>query len=348
MKALTFQGIESVQVEDVREPSIEQPTDVLVRVELSAICGSDLHVYHGREKGLDAGTVMGHEFVGEVLEKGKEVEKLRAGDRVVSPFTVSCGRCHFCTIGLTARCTSSALFGWVENGKGLQGAQAELVRVPLADSTLVKIPEGARTEEALFAGDILSTGFFAADAAHVHRHDVVAVIGCGPVGIMAIVAALELRAGLVFGIDFVPERCELARSFGAHPIVAGKSVPMQAVKDVTEGRGADVVIEAVGSPSATRLAYDLVRPGGRISAPGVHTEPQFSFSPGEAYDKNLTYCAGRCSARHLMERLLPLIVSRKYDLSRIISHRLPLAEAARGYELFARRLENCTKVLLLP
>jgi 2-desacetyl-2-hydroxyethyl bacteriochlorophyllide A dehydrogenase len=347
MRALTFQGVETVRHESVPDPRIEDPRDVLVRVECAGLCGSDLHVYHGRETGLDRGTVMGHELVGEIVERGAEVRGLSAGERVVSPFTTSCGACFFCRRGLTARCAEGRLFGWVEKGEGLHGAQAELVRVPLADSTLVKVPEGVSSVGALFAGDVLSTGYYCAELAGFEPGAVVAVLGCGPVGLMAVIAARELGAGRIFAVDSVPERLELARSFGADPL-APAGDPLSVLREATEGRGADAVLEAVGSPEASRLAVDLVRAGGSVAAAGVHTEPTFAFSPVEAYDKNLTYRAGRCPARHYMERVLPIVESGRYNLASVVSHRLPLAEGERAYDIFARRIEGCTKVVLSP
>lgn len=348
MKALTFQKPGRVAIETVSEPAIESPTDIIVRNELTAICGSDLHIYLGREEGIDPGTPMGHEFMGEIVEVGHLVETLKVGDRIVSPFTTSCGSCFYCLRELTCRCAKGQLFGWVEGGVGLPGAQAEYARVPLADSTAVKIPEGIDGEPALFLGDILATGFFCADMAGVQPGGTYAVVGCGPVGLLAIVAARELGAETIFGLDVIDERLELAASFGATPVNSRNESPKAILEEATNGRGADAVLEVVGSPEASRLAVDLVRPGGVVSAVGVHTEPTFPFSPTEAYDKNLTYRAGRCPARHYMERLLPLVRDRKYDLGSIVSHRLPLAEGVRGYELFEKKLEGCTKVILRP
>ena len=289
---------------------------------------------------------MGHEFLGEVVEVGKAVKGLRVGDLVVSPFTTNCGECFYCRKGLTCRCPQGQLFGWVENGRGLEGAQAEYVRVPLADSTLVKLPPEVDVETALFLGDILATGFFCADMAEAGPEGVYAVLGCGPVGLFAVLGARERGAERVFAVDVLPERLALAERFGAVPIDARKTDPREVLREATEGRGADAVLEVVGSPEATRLAFDLVRPGGIVSAVGVHTEAQFAFSPVEAYDKNLTYRAGRCPARRYMERLLPLVREKKYDFASIVSHRLPLADGVRGYHLFERKLEGCTKVLL--
>jgi threonine dehydrogenase-like Zn-dependent dehydrogenase len=346
MKAVTFQGNARVEISTLPDPELRAPGDVVVRNRVSAICGSDLHVYLGRETGIEPGTVMGHEFLGEVVEVGKGVKGLKRGDLVVSPFTTSCGSCFYCRKGLTCRCTQGQLFGWVEKGRGLEGAQAEYVRVPLADSTLVKLPPDVDVETALFLGDILATGFYCADMAEARPEGVYAVVGCGPVGLFAVLGARDRGAEQVFAVDVLPERLALAGSFGATPIDARGTDPREVVREATEGRGADAVLEVVGSPDATRLAFDLVRPGGIVSAVGVHTEAQFAFSPVEAYDRNLTYRAGRCPARAYIERLLPLVRERKYDFASIVSHRLPLADAVRGYALFERKLEGCTKVLL--
>ncbi len=348
MKALTFHGPRSVRVERVDDPELGAPGDVIVQVELSAVCGSDLHVWRGHETGLDAGTVLGHEFLGQVIEVGRGVERFTAGTTVVAPFTTSCGACFYCREGLTCRCSKGQLFGWVERGTGLHGAQAEYVRVPLADTSLLEVPPDVPREQALLCGDVLSTGLFCAEAGDVRPGSVVAVIGCGPVGLMAIVGAREHGAERVLALDMLPERLSLAARLGAEPLDASTSDSVSSVRDSTDGRGADCVLEAVGSPAASRLAVDLVRPGGTISACGVHTERQFAFSPGEAYDKNLTYRAGRCPARRLLPRALELVRSRRLDLGAIVSHRLPLSEAPRGYELFDRKLEGCTKVLLIP
>lgn len=346
MRAITFHEPRTVRVEDVPDPRIEAPTDAIVRVRLAAVCGSDLHVYHGRETGLDAGCVLGHEFLGEVVETGAEV-RLARGAVVVSPFTTSCGACFYCRDGLTARCERGALFGWVQDGRGLAGAQAEYVRVPLADATLVRVPDGAREDEALLAGDVLATGFFCAENGGAGPGRAVAVVGCGPVGLMAIVGARELGAETILAFDTIDERLRLAERFGATPVNAANGA-IDAIRDVTEGRGADVVLEAVGAPSASRLAVDLVRPGGVVSIVGVHTSEHFAFSPVEAYDKNLTIRIGRCPARRFAERLVSLVAARRYDLASIFSHRMPLADGVRAYDLFDRKVDGCTKVLLEP
>ncbi len=348
MRALTFHGRCDVRCETVPDPAIEAPDDALVEVRLSGICGSDLHPYHERERGLDAGTVMGHEFAGVVVETGPAVRGIARGDRVASPFTTSCGRCFYCRSGLTSRCAQGQLFGWVARGVGLQGGQAGLVRVPLADTTLVRIPEGVDDTGALLAGDVLSTGYYCALNAGVGPGTVVAVVGCGPVGLMAIVAARELGVERPFALDTVAERRSMAERFGAVALDAGTDDAVARVAEATAGRGADAVLEAVGSAAAGRLAWELVRPGGTISVVGVHTEPRIPFSPAEAYDKNLTLKVGRCPARSMIERVLPLLGEGRPDVTSIVSHRLPLAEGPQGYEMFDRKLDGCTKVVLTP
>ena len=335
MKALTLHGVRDLRYERQPDPAIHDGGDVIVAVEVAAICGSDLHPYHGREMGWDPGTIPGHEFVGRVVEVGERVTSLMPGDRVVSPFSTSCGSCFYCRRGLTARCEQGELFGWVEDGSGLHGAQAEYVRVPLADSTLVPVPAAVRGEEALLAGDVLSTGFFCAELGGVGSASVVAVIGCGPVGLMAILAARELGAERVYAVDRLAERLALAEVFGATPVDFAQVQPAAVLREATDGRGADIALEAVGSPDATRLAVDLLRPGGTLA-----------FTPGEAYDKNLTYRAGRCSARVYLEKTLPLVAEGRWPLGRLITHRMPLAEGVRGYQLFDRKEEGCIKVVL--
>ncbi|MDZ7266668.1 MAG: alcohol dehydrogenase family protein [candidate division KSB1 bacterium] len=348
MRALTFHGREDIRCESLPDPALQAPTDVIVKVHLAGLCGSDLHIYHGREKGLDPGTVMGHEFVGEIAEVGREVEKFKRGDRVLAPFTTNCGKCFYCHRGLTARCPHGQLFGWVQNGAGLQGGQAEFVRVPLADATLLKMPAEALPEEALLLGDAFSTGYFCAEMAQLDPRATCAVIGCGPVGLMAILAARHLGAERIYAIDAIPERLALAQDFGAIPVNFHQENPVDIVRAVTEGRGADAVLEIVGNESALRLAMALVRPGGIIAAAGVHHEAQFAFTPAEAYDKNLTYRTGRCSARYYAGRLLSLLQQRKHELARLISHRLPLAQGAQAYQIFAEKQDGCIKVILQP
>lgn len=348
MKALTFQGKQHISYQTIADPQIVAPTDAIVKVHLSAVCGSDLHIYHERETGLDCGTAMGHEFTGEVVAKGKAVNLLQIGDKVMSPFTTNCGQCYYCTIGLTCRCIHGQLYGWVAGGQGLHGGQAEYVRVPLADSTLLKIPAHISDEEALLLGDIRSTGYYCADMANIQPEGTYVVVGCGPVGLMAIVGAKELGAQTIYALDAVPNRLEAAQNFGAIPLNYQSQDVQAILQDATDGRGADAVLEVVGSAAASRTAVDLLRPGGIIATVGVHTDPQFSFSPIEAYDKNLTYKIGRCPARHYMQQLIQQVseMDHKADVTSIITHRFPLSKGAEAYRIFDKKLDNSIKIVL--
>ncbi|MEX1183240.1 MAG: alcohol dehydrogenase catalytic domain-containing protein [Gemmatimonadota bacterium] len=348
MKAITFQGVESVAYGDVAEPAIGDPGDALVEVTAAGLCGSDLHPYFGRESGIDRGTVMGHEFVGRVLEVGGAVRDIAVGDRVVAPFTTSCGACFYCGVGLTARCERGQLFGWVTDGRGLQGAQAERVRVPLADGTLVHVPDAVADDAvAVLAGDILSTALFGAELADVRAGAVVAVVGCGPVGVLVVRAALERGAAAVFAVDRVPSRLALAARFGAVPVDLNEADATQVILAQNGGRGADCAIEAVGGAEATRTAADLLRAGGNLAAIGVHTEPYLAISPGELYDRNLHYAAGRSSARHFLPRALALAARDGALLAELISHRLPLSNGAEAYRRFGARDDGWTKVVFV-
>lgn len=346
MRALVFEGVGRVGVATVGDPSLAAPGDALVETEVAGLCGSDLHVYRGFEPGLDPGTPMGHELLGTVVATGAAVARFRAGDRVVAPFSTACGECFHCRRGLPSRCERGELFGWVERGRGLAGCQAGFVRVPLADSTLVALPEGLVAEEALLAGDVLATGWFGAANGGVAAGSTVAVVGCGAVGLSAIAAAIELGAESVFALDPAADRRRLAERFGGRAI--GVDGAADVARESTAGRGVDVVVEAVGSPEASRLAYELVRVGGTISAVGVHYEPALAIPPGRLYDKNLTYRAGRCPARALLPRALALVAARRFPLAELVSHRLPLEQAPAAYAAFDRREPGWTKVVFRP
>lgn len=348
MKALTFQGVGAISCETVDDPNIESTGDVIVRVESTAICGSDLHPYAGRERGIDAGTVMGHEFAGTIVEVGKDVKDFVIDDRVVSPFTTSCGRCYFCSRGLHARCVQGQLFGWREDGRGLHGAQAEYVRVPLADGTLVKYGDDLSSESALLAGDILSTGLYCADRAEVKPDGIYAVIGCGPVGLMTIMACLSLGVREIFAFDSIPERLDRVTRLGVTAVNYRTEDPLEMVMNATGGIGVDAVMEAVGSQPAGRLAYEIVRPGGTISTVGVHTDGKLDFTPMEAYDKNLTYRVGRCPARAYMDRSLALLSGQAISFDSIITHRLSITDGEQAYKMFSNKEEGCLKVILKP
>lgn len=347
MQALTFGGKEIIDYSIVKDPELVYPTDAIVKITMAGICGSDLHVYHGRETGLEHGTVMGHEFTGVVVETGSAVKKFQKETKVLSPFTTSCGECFYCRIGLTCRCEKGNLFGWVEKGHGLHGAQAGYIRVPLADSTLLPLSNDLNEKKGLLLGDIFSTGYFCADNAGIKPSGTYIVVGCGPVGLMTIIAAKHLGAEKLFAVDFVPERLVIAQKFGAIPLNPSLTDVKNEIRSLTEGRGADAVMEVVGSDKALNLAIDLIRPGGTISSVGVHTAKHFSFSPGEAYDKNLVYKSGRCPARFYAEKLLREEVPQRYAIENIITHEFSLSEGAKAYTIFDQKMDNCIKAVLL-
>jgi threonine dehydrogenase-like Zn-dependent dehydrogenase len=346
MHALTFGGKEIIDYSIVKDPVLLTSRDAIVKITMAGICGSDLHVYHGRETGLDHGTVMGHEFTGIIEETGSDVKRFKKGARVLSPFTTSCGECFYCRIGLTCRCEKGNLFGWVEKGRGLNGAQAGYIRVPMADSTLLPLSNDLNEKKALLLGDVFSTGYFCADNAAIKPTNFYAVIGCGPVGLMTIIAAKHLGAEKLFAIDTIPERLVMAKQFGAVPLNASLSDIKEEIFSHTHGRGADAVMEAVGNDQTLKMAIDILRPGGTISSVGVHTAQHFSFSPGEAYNKNITYKSGRCPAHYYAEKLLHEEVPQRYDIEHIITHQFPLHEGAKAYEVFDKKLDNCIKAVL--
>jgi len=281
------------------------------------------------------------------------VKTLARGDRVVAPFSTSCGQCFFCRRGLTARCVLSQCLGVVgEDGRGLDGAQAELVRVPLAASSLVKLPKERNDgtpladEDALLLGDILSTAWSTAERAEIRPGDVAAVVGCGPVGLLAVLAALRLGASAVVAVDGVAYRREKARALGAIPVPADATAARAALDELTEGRGADAVIEAVGSSSALDLAIHVARAGAVVAVAGYHTAATYPLAMPAAYTKNLTLRFGRASARAQIERLLPFLLDGSLTPSAVVSHRLSLAEGVRGYEMFRAREDGAVKVVL--
>lgn len=348
MHALTFGGKEIIEYSTVKDPGILQPTDAIVKITMAGICGSDLHVYHARETGLDHGTIMGHEFTGIIEEAGSGVKKFKKGAKVLSPFTTSCGACYYCRIGLTCRCEKGKLFGWVQKGQGLHGAQSQYIRVPMADSTLLPLHNDLDEKKGLLLGDVFATGYFCADNVGVKPGAVYAVIGCGPVGLMTIIAAKHVGASTLFAIDTIPARLAMAKQFGAVPLNALHTNVKEQILNATNGRGADGIMEVVGSPDTLKLAIELLRPGGTISSVGVHTAKHFSFSPGEAYDKNLIYKSGRCPARYYAEKLLKEEVPQRLPLEQIITHQFALTQGARAYEVFDKKLDNCIKAVVIP
>lgn len=346
MRAVVFEGIGRVSVAEVPDPVLEDPRDAIVRVTTAAICGSDLHFFHGKAP-LEAGETIGHEAVGLIEAVGSDVERFRPGQRVVVAFDIACGRCWFCRNGQTQLCEDFRNLGAGIFGGGLGGAQAELVRIPVADTNLLAVPDGMDDEHALFVGDILTTGTYAAGIAGIREGDTVAVIGVGPVGFFCIQAAQLHGAGEVLALDREPDRLLLAQKAGATAVNVSERHPQMAVHELTGGRGADVVIEAVGSPAAFDSAVDVVRRGGTVVVVGMYTSEAVEIPIGIWWTRALNVrFAGICPVHAWWERAMAEVQAGRIDPLPVISHRLPLREAAHGYELFDAH--EATKVLLIP
>jgi alcohol dehydrogenase len=343
MHGVCFREPGIVAWETVPDPAIQDPTDAVVEVDLAGLCGSDLHPFFGRERGLDPGTIMGHEFVGRVADVGRAVRSIRPGDRVYAPFSTSCGQCMACRAGLTSRCEIGQLFGWRSKGTGLHGGQAERVRVPLADGTLKPVPPGLSSEAALLLGDNFSTACYCADMAAIDPSGLTAVIGCGPVGVLGVIAAGLAGARTIVAVDPVPERRARAAALGAVTVAPGPDVA-RTIASLGHPRGADSVMEFVGLPAAQRLAWQILRPGGVMAVIGCHTSP-FAFSPSEAYDKNLTYRTGRCPARHYMERLTERVTEELPHITQVITHRFAPVDCVHAYDVFAHQRDGCVKAV---
>jgi alcohol dehydrogenase len=346
MRAVVFDDIGVVRVADVADPAVQRPTDAVIRVERSAICGSDLHFFHGRTP-IDPGGVLGHEATGTVEAVGEAVASVRPGDRVVASFHVACGRCWFCARGQTALCEDHAILGAGPFGGDLPGAQAERVRIPSADVNLLRIPDHVDDDRAVFVGDVLTTGVYAASIAEAAPDDAVAVIGMGPVGYCTVQALHALGVERVFAIDLDHDRLALAAEAGATAIDASATNPEMALARATEDRGADVVIDAVGAPDVYESALGIARRGGRVVVVGTYAGEIVDVQLGVYWARALDVrFAGLCPVHAYWEQAMKLLADGRVDPLPVVSHRLPLEEAPKGYELFDRR--EATKVLLRP
>jgi 2-desacetyl-2-hydroxyethyl bacteriochlorophyllide A dehydrogenase len=340
---LTYQAAGDVKVIDVPKPAIKGSGEALIKVTLGAVCGSDLHILHGQTP-VNKGAVLGHEFVGVLEEVGSEVRRFKPGDRVVPSFFTSCGVCALCRKGWFNQCVDKATFGHGEQFGGLGGGQSEFVVVPLADHSMERIPDGLTDEQAIFVGDILATGFFGAERAEIKPGDTVAVIGAGPVGLMATMCAQLFGPAQVFVVDMVDARLETAQELGGIPINAKEVRPIDAIKDRTGGLGADASIECVGLLSAVETAIRSVRGGGTISMVGFPSANTGDFPYARVWAKSLTFRAGWCNVQAYMRPLLDLIAAGRLKPESIISHRMKLDEAEEAYRIFDAR--EATKIVL--
>jgi threonine dehydrogenase-like Zn-dependent dehydrogenase len=344
MRAVVYRGEQHVEVEDVPEPTLVAPGDAIVKVRKAAICGSDLHFYNGRVPGVFEGTVVGHEFAGTVVATGKDVAHFKDGDEVVGSFQIACGTCAGCRSGHFNHCDDLGVLGYGIFVGDLAGSQAEYVRIPHADVNLIRVPTGLTPEQALFAGDILTTGWYAAGIAPVSPGDDVVVVGAGPVGTFAAMAARAMGAQRVVAIDMVASRLALAQSLGAIPVNSAERSASVAVEDIL-GAGADVVIETVGLPPALVTSIECCKTGGTVSVIGVHTEFEHPLPLGNLFTRNITLrFGGSCNVQGWWQQALAAIEAGQADPTVIVSHRMPLADAAEGYRLFEAK--EAMKVVL--
>jgi len=388
MKALVWHAANDVRVERVPDPTILNPRDAIVKITTTAICGSDLHLLDGYIPTMQAGDILGHEFMGEVVEVGKGNRKLRVGDRVVVPFTIACGACFFCNKQLWSLCDNSnpnawmaekvygystaGLFGYSHMTGGYAGGQAQYARVPFADVGPLKISSPLQDEQVLFLSDIFPTGYMAAENCDIQPGDVIGVWGCGPVGQMAIRSAFLLGAERVIAIDDVPERLELAAQAGAEVLNFDDADIFERVKSMTGGRGPDACIDAVGMeahgttldayidrakaaaflgtdrPAALRQAIHACRKGGIVSIPGVYGGFLDKIPFGAAFQKGLSFRMGQTHMMRYMQPLLDRIERGEIDPSFVITHRLPLDDAPKAYKMFRDKEDRCIKVVLKP
>jgi S-(hydroxymethyl)glutathione dehydrogenase / alcohol dehydrogenase len=385
MKALVYHRPGHVEVNDVDDPKIQHPRDIILRVTSTAICGSDLHIYNGffpQVKDL----VLGHEFMGVVEETGPEVKTLAKGDRVVVPFPIACGQCFFCQSGLPGHCENSnpehygseggllsekggGLFGYTDLYGGYSGGQAEYVRVPYGDFGPRKVPDNYGDEDVLFLTDIFPTGYSAVDWAGVKGGETVAVFGCGPVGLMAQKVAWLRGAKRVIGVDIQQYRLATARETAKSETVNAQDTdPIAAIREMSDGRGADVCVDAVGMEADRNIADKLknvwhaeigsiqvlkncisaVRRGGFVSVVGVYGIPYDAYPLGQIFDKGIRMAFGQAPVQKYMDELIRLLDEKKIRLYDIITHRLPLSDAPHGYEIFCEKKDGCVKVVLKP
>ncbi len=344
MRAVTFQAPGEVQVEEVPEPELLAADDAIVRVEASGICGSDLHIYHGRVQ-IEPGFVIGHEFVGEVIAAGDEVTRVAVGDRVLGTYGTACGKCFFCQREEFHKCDESRVYGHGATLGSLQGAQAEQVLVPHANLTLRQVPDGLSDEVALFAGDVMGTGFHAIDSRPLAEGETAAILGMGPVGLCAVQAAKAAGASEVVAIDTVEDRLKMAESFGATPVHLTEQSPRDEVKKLTEGRGVELAVDAVGHPDALDLALRLARKAGTVSATGVYAE-RAEVHMGVLWIKAITFTSGHANVIKHLDRVLELITAGKLDPAPLVTHHMKLDEAPEAYRVYDNR--EALKIVLTP
>jgi threonine dehydrogenase-like Zn-dependent dehydrogenase len=388
MRANCWHSKKSMRVEQVPDPKILNSQDAIVRITSTAICGSDLHLYNGFVPSMQAGDIVGHEFMGEVMEVGPDVKNLKVGDRVVVPFPISCGKCFFCKEQMYSLCENSnpngwmaekmwghspaGLFGYSHLLGGFAGGQAEYARVPFADVGPIKIENGFTDEQVLFLSDIFPTGYMAAEACDIKSGDTIAIWGCGPVGQFAIRSAFLLGAERVIAIDRFPERLRMARDGGAQTLNYEEVDVLDSLKEITGGRGPDSCIDAVGMESHTpgiQYAYDRAkqammlesdrpialreaimacRNGGTVSVAGVYGGLVDKIPFGSIMNRSLQIKTGQTHVQRYLKPLLQRIENGEIDPSFVVTHTMSLDDAPHGYEIFNNKQDECIKIVLKP
>jgi len=376
MRAITYQGIKDVKVNKVGDPKLIKDDDIIVKVTSTAICGSDLHLIHGMVPNMPKGFILGHETMGIVEEAGKEVTRVKKGDRVIVPFPVSCGHCWFCKHDLWSQCDNSntngevgGIFGYSKTYGGYDGGQAEYLRVPYANVGPFKVPDELTDEQLLFLTDILPTSYWGVETGGVTKGDTVVVLGCGPVGLLAQKWAAYMGAERVIAVDYIDYRLEHARKYNKVEVLNFNDYDNtgEYIKEITHG-GADVVVDCVGmdgkmtviemvesalklqggSKSAIEIATQAVRKGGTVSLVGVYGARYNAFPLGDFFARNITLKMGQCPAHTYVERILKLIQEGSFDATDIITHKLSLDQGEHAYEIFDEKKDNCIKVILKP
>ncbi len=344
MRAVTFQAPHEVRVDERPEPQLDGRHDAIVSIEASGICGSDLHIYHGRVK-MEPGFTIGHEFVGTVLAAGADVTRVAAGDRVLGCFHSACGACYFCMRGWFHKCDRMRVFGHGAALGSLPGTQADQALVPMANLTLRRVPEAVSDDVALFAGDVMGTGYHAVAESAVKPGDSLAVLGLGPVGLCAVQVAIAAGVRPVLAIDSVPQRLEMAQRFGAVPVHLTEESPRDVARSLTEGRGVDAAVDAVGHADALDLGIRLARKAGTVVAIGVYAEP-CQVHMGLVWIKALTLKSGHANVIGHVDRVLGMLAAGTLDPTPLVTHHLALDDAAEAYRIYDRR--EALKIVLQP
>jgi len=345
MKALCYRGTRKIVCETMPDAQLQAATDVVVKMTACGICGSDLHIYHGEGFSPDLGFCVGHEAIGEVVEVGRDVRRLKSGDRVMLSAAVGCGQCRQCAAGNITDCETGgmACYGLSAN---LQGCQAEAIRVPHGDLNAALIPDGISDDQALLLTDNLPTAWYGCRSAEIAPGKTVVVVGCGPIGLMAVEGAWAMGAARVFAVDLVAERRAAAAARGATPLDALQAV--DAIAEATKGRMADCAVECVGGDASISLAISLVKRNGNVSVIGVNQNQQFNFPMGMAFFRGLTFRIGCCSVPNCWPELIPLIQAGRLHPERTITHRLTLNEGEKAYSIFDGRKDGALKVVMTP